>query len=101
MNLYEILIPTVKNGKPIHTRYHKVWDKYVTKISKGLTILHPHKGIWVSPSSGTIEERMIPVRIACTESELLDIINFSLTYYDQEAIMAYEISNKVIILHRK
>ena len=40
--LWEILVPTIhsSNGKPIRTRFHKVWDKKVREISGGLTIMH-------------------------------------------------------------
>ena len=46
MKLYEILVPTKygDNEKPIRTKHHKEWDKYVRKISGGLTILTPGKG---------------------------------------------------------
>jgi len=38
--MWEILVPTLHaNGKPIKTRYHKVWDKKVIEITGGLTVL--------------------------------------------------------------
>lgn len=99
--LYEILIPTIKNERPIRTRYHKVWDKFVKEITGGLTVLRPAKGVWVSPSKKTVEERMIPVRVCCTPEQLDEILLFSLTYYAQEVMMAYEISNNVIFKDNK
>lgn len=101
MELWEILVPTQSNDlKPFRTRYHKVWDKKVYEITGGLTIHMPTKGKWVSPSGTLFSERMIPVRIACTREQIEKIIQLTLKYYDQEAVMAYRISDEVIIQHK-
>lgn len=101
MELWEILVPTqFNNGKPIKTRYHKVWDKKVYDITGGLTILQPAKGKWVSPAGNIFMERMIPCRIVCTEEQMMCIINMTIKYYDQLAVLAYRISEKVILKHR-
>jgi hypothetical protein len=47
--LWEVLVPTETGDgrggkKPIHTRYHKVWDAKVRAITGGLTVLTPAKG---------------------------------------------------------
>lgn len=98
MELWEILVPTVSNeGIPYRTRYHRVWDSKVRVITGGLTILPPNKGQWVSPSGVLFIERMIPVRIACTEIQIKKIMDMTASYYKQEAIMAYKISQHVII----
>jgi len=100
--LWEILVPTVRpDGRPIHTRFHKVWDEKVRVISGGLTILQPAKGQWVHPEEGTLlAERMIPVRIMCTRHEIEQIIDITLEYYDQVAVMAYRVSDIVILKYR-
>lgn len=98
--LWEILVPTVRNdGKPYRTRYHRVWDKKVDEISGGLTIMKPARGRWVHQGR-TYEERMIPVRIYCTEQQISDIIDFTIKYYDQIAVFAHRVSDKVILRHR-
>lgn len=100
MQLWEILVPTVHriSGKPIKTRYHRVWDTKVREIAGGLTILRPAKGIWVHERSGEIfEERMIPVRIAAPRSKITEIISLTATYYDQYTVMAYKVSETVIL----
>lgn len=98
MELWEILVPTKSNdGVPFRTRYHRVWDERVRKISGGLTIRPPSKGQWKSPSGNLFVERMIPVRIGCTEEQIRIIMDMTAVYYDQEAIMAYRISDNVII----
>lgn len=96
--LYEILVPTNRNdGRPIRTRYHRIWDEEVIKISGGMTILNPAKGRWVSPTNEMFKERMIPVRIYCEENDIENIIDFTMEYYEQEAVMAYVISSEVIL----
>lgn len=98
MEMWEILVPTITNeGKPIKTKFHKVWDMKVYSITNGLTILTPTKGKWVSPTGTLFSERMIPVRIACTAEQIIQIIDMTKVYYNQIAIMAYKISEQVII----
>lgn len=95
--LWEILVPTVSNeGKPFRTRYHRVWDAKVREITGGLTIVPPVKGEWVHGSQ-VFRERMIPVRIACTEEQINQIADFTAEYYDQLAVMFYLITDKIFI----
>lgn len=100
ISLYEILVPTIMNNKPVRTRFHRVWDRKIRSIAGGLTILSPCKGQWISESAELFQERMIPVRIACTADQLKEILNFSLQYYNQIAMFAYKISDEVIIVRR-
>lgn len=96
--LWEIFVPTQdNNGKPFRTRYHRVWDKKVREISGGLTILKPATGQWISDSDELFKERMIPVRIMCTEEEIVKIAEETKKYYDQLAVMYYKITDKVVI----
>jgi hypothetical protein len=96
--LWEILVPTLhRDGKPIRTRYHRVWDAKVYEITGGLTILTPAKGKWVPQAGGMIEERMIPVRIACTRKQIDEIVDVTIKYYNQDAVFAYKISDEVIL----
>lgn len=100
MELYEILVPTVSNeGKPFRLRYHRVWDAKVREISGGLTILPVSKGQWISPTGDLFLERMIPVRIACSEEEIERIADMTAKYYSQKAVMYYLVSEKVTIKH--
>jgi hypothetical protein len=96
LQLWEILVPTVIDDKPVRTRYHRVWDEKIRAIAGGLTVLKPAKGQWVHKGA-VFEERMIPVRIACTESQINEIIDVTIKYYRQLAVMAYRISDKVVI----
>lgn len=93
-------MPTVRNdGRPIKLRFHKIWDENVRKISHGLTIMSPVKGQWVFKET-LFEERMIPVRIIATRSEIDEIIAMTMLYYEQLAVLAYKIADEVILRHR-
>lgn len=96
--LWEILVPTVRNdGRPIRTRFHRVWDQKVRAITGGLTVVPPVRGQWVAPDGRLFAERMIPVRIACTRDQIDAIADMTMTYYDQLAVMAYRVSDEVIL----
>lgn len=99
--LWEILVPTISNeGKPFRTRYHRVWDAKVRRISHGLTIMPVAKGQWVSPDNALYMERMIPVRIIASKEEIDQIIDMTIKYYDQIAVLAYKISDEVILKYK-
>jgi len=98
--LYEILVPTQYGDtlKPIKTRHHKVWDERVQKISGGLTILSPGKGKWIYKGV-EYPERVIPVRIMCSEEQMGEIVKITIQHYRQKAVMYYVLSNEVYIVH--
>lgn len=96
--LWEILVPTVMNLKPVRTRYHRVWDKKVREITGGLTILNPVKGQWKADDGTNHIERVIPVRIACTKEEMDEIAKFTAKYYKQKAVMYYLISSEAYLI---
>jgi hypothetical protein len=100
MKLYEILVPTMYGDtmRPVGLRHHKEWDKFVHKLAGGLTLLRPVKGQWLEITTKDLMiERMIPVRIATTESNMNKIIDFTIKHYRQKAVMTYELSSNVII----
>jgi hypothetical protein len=101
--MWEVLVPTIRrtDGKPIRTRYHRVWDQKVRAITGGLTILAPAKGQWISKSGDLYQERMIPVRIAATRAQIDQILNMTMAYYDQLAVLCYRVSDEVILLERE
>jgi hypothetical protein len=101
-SLWEILIPANSNkGKEFSLEHHQKWDEKARAISGGLTILKTGKGEWTSPSGKIFYDKMIPVRVYCTEKEIDSIIDFTIKHYNQEAVMAYEISRNVKIVERK
>ncbi|MGD9670143.1 MAG: hypothetical protein AB7U75_13990 [Hyphomicrobiaceae bacterium] len=106
-DLWEILVPMFWNGvdhgltTQIKDEHHQEWDAFVRGLSGGLTLLKPIKGQWVDPSGLLIQEPMIPVRIVCTKPEIDKIIQFTLGHYEQRAVMAYRLSNEVLITKAK
>ncbi len=98
MDVWEILVPTtMPDGRPIRTRQHRVWDNQVRKITGGLTIMPPVRGQWISQDDELYQERMIPVRIACTREQMDTIADMTAKFYQQIAIMFYHISSEVVI----
>lgn len=120
-SLWEILVPTVKSmgasyqkdrlansasGEEVlqperyyRTRYHRVWDAKVRAITNGLTVMQPVNGQW--QAEGTLfKERMIPVRIVATRDQIESIIQMTLEYYDQLAVLCYKLSDEVILSYR-
>ena len=99
--LWEILVPKYSNqGIEYDIQYHNGWDKKVRDISGGITILKSAKGQWKNPEGKLFEDKMIPVRIFCSEKIIDKIIGFTLDYYKQESVMAYEISSNVKLVHK-
>jgi hypothetical protein len=103
--LWEILVPTTKpDNLPGKNRYftkkhHQQWDARIIAIAKGLTILSPSKGSWVSHGGDLFKERMIPVRISCNRKQIEKIMAITAKHYSQQAIMAYKLSSEVLITH--
>jgi len=63
-----------------------------------LGLLTPAKGKWISPHGTLFSERMIPVRIGCNRGQIIEILEMSKKYYNQLAMLAYKISEEVIII---
>lgn len=102
--LWEILVPVFddKHKMEWSVEYHHEWDKHVRGISGGLTINKRARGIWTSPGTEKIfQEKVIPVRIFCSMLEIEEIIDYTLEYYDQEAVMCYLISDTVFIKYKE
>lgn len=101
MLLWEILVPASWNdGSEITVEHHNEWDRRVKALAGGLTILRSARGIWQAPDGTEFKEKMIPVRVACSQHVLDTIIDITLHHYDQEAVMACLVSDHVIIRHR-
>lgn len=86
-------------GEEVKKSHHQKWDARVRKISKGLTIFKSAKGQWISPDGELFYDSMIPVRITCSEKQIDDIIQMTIKHYKQKAVMAYEISKCVKVVH--
>lgn len=107
MEMWQILVPSEKPdwmpGKKRYfsTKYHRQWDSKVLAIAKGLTILQPAKGQWVSLTGELFKEKMIPVCIGCTREQIVQIIEMTGKHYQQLAIYCSKVSDEVIVQHFK
>lgn len=97
VHLWEILVPREMDGREIEHEYHWRWDEQVRATSGGLTVLKTALGTWTDAGGTVFNERMIPVRIACTEPQIQKIIKFTLQHYKQKSVMAYRLSDYVVI----
>lgn len=97
--LWEILVPHRIGRKTVQVPYHREWDQKVVEIAGGLTLMRAAKGRWVSPATGKEhKELMIPVRIACSEEQIVEIARLTLQHYEQECVMCFLISEKVLFV---
>jgi hypothetical protein len=109
--MWEILVPAqvsierpdlLFNGMPMDNpgsteyplEHHKKWDEYVRDIAGGLTIFRSVKGQWITATK-IYKEKMIPVRIACTEEQIEKIANFTIKHYRQQTVMIVKVSDDV------
>ena len=98
--LFEILVPTIYGDtlKPIKTRHHKKWDERIQAISGGMTILSSARGKWTFQGV-EYPEKVIPVRIMCSEAQMKKIVDITISHYRQKAVMYYVLSNQVFIVN--
>lgn len=100
--LWEILVPCTIQGRKVRRKHHQRWDRNVHRITGGLTIYKPAKGIWAKERDGcwgdTHQERMIPVRIFCTEEQINKICDFTAKHYKQYAVMYYLVTDNIQIV---
>lgn len=99
--LWEVLIPLASNaGEKYEESYHRVWRDYVLPRSGGLTIFPEVQGEWYNAQGKLFREAMQPVRFLSSREDLEKVIDFTLGHYQQEAVMAYKVSDEVILKER-
>lgn len=98
--LWEILVPASNDDMKFTYNHHKEWDAVVKRKAGGVTIMKIAKGQWVIPTGKLYVDKMIPCRIVCDEEQIKEIIDFTIVHYKQEAVLAYRISDKVILHHK-
>lgn len=99
LSVWEILVPTRVKNKGVPIQFHYDWDAQVKAITGGLTVYRAAVGQWVSPQGKTVKERMIPVRIACSEEQINKIADITASHYKQDAVMFYLVSERAFIKH--
>ncbi len=58
----------------------------------------PAKGQWIFNNT-LFEERVIPVRILCTDADMKRIATYSLKHYRQKAVMYYVLSSECNVVY--
>lgn len=70
MNLYEILIPVANNdGKEFPEKYRQAFIDFIGILVGGVTVYPVVDGQWYE-GENRYAEKMIPVRINCTDKEI-------------------------------
>lgn len=82
----------------VRMSHHKLWDSRAMKYSEGCTILRSGKGTWKDDLGDYITERMIPVRLLITRSDIFELAEFTKEHYKQDAVMFYRVSEEVHII---
>ena len=100
-SMWEILVPASGDkDKEFTYEHHKAWDEFVKNLTGGVTVMKTAKGQWVNPIGKLYLDRMIPCRIICTKEQIIEIIDFTIKHYNQEAVLAFKISDTVILRHK-
>ena len=63
--------------------------------------MQPARGQWVDPDGKLFVEKMIPVRVIASRQQISEIVDYTITYYHQKAVLAYQIGYHVILRHRR
>lgn len=94
IKLWEILVPVNDNkGNHIAIVTHRQWDEAISKLCGGLILHGVTSGLYKQQ-----REPMIKVRIACTTVKLHNqIIPYTKIFYKQEQVIAYLISDTVVL----
>lgn len=100
IKMWEILVPASSKELEFTYDHHKQWDEFVISISGGITIMKTARGQWISPDNIRFRDRMIPVRIKCSKRQIRRIVDFTINHYQQEAVLAYKVSDDVILVNR-
>jgi len=91
--LWAILVPRYSSdGEEWDASYHREWDRRVSEITGGLTILPSVDGRW-----GDMKERNIVVQVACGTMVMAEIALLTAEYYHQEAVLYWLVSEEAMI----
>lgn len=93
VRLWAILVPRYRsNGDEIDVSFHREWDRRVSKMIGGLTILPSVTGCW-----GDTKERSIVVQLACSGEDMKAIAEMTAEWYSQEAVLYWLVSDVAVI----
>lgn len=96
LQYWEIYVPVMDNeGTKWNLDHHFAWDAWVVALAGGLTLTQTVDGRWGPATS--VKEEMIPVRVVCTREQMRKVVEYTKKHYQQTAVMAYVVSNEVMI----
>lgn len=92
---FDVILKTCENnfdrGWIFTTKHHRIFYKFILNLSKGYSVLNELEGVWQNEKGTIYQEKMIPVRIACTDEQIKEIAEFAKAHYEQEAIFVLEL----------
>jgi hypothetical protein len=101
--LWEIFIPKNHNKEMIYgVSHHREWNRKVTKETNVILL---SSSSYKEKSCPTIEEpffseEMLLLRVYCTQEELDRILDITVDHYDRDKIIAFKISENMIVKKR-
>lgn len=98
IGLWEILIPvTHKDGTPVTEKDHRIWRSSLEAIGVH-QFLAPGAVPWIVNEPHLVGVRMIPFRVACTQEQITQVANLTASYFGQDAILLYRVSDDVTLI---
>jgi len=102
-SLWEIMIPkNIDKHTIFHVSCHREWSNYVENITNGMVFFSSLDRRWISPKeTSPYFDNKIPVRIFCNKEQIKKIISFTMKHYDQNHVIAYKLSDSIILDHNE
>lgn len=98
LELWNIFVPVSANsGKRFSTRFHQEWDNKIIAHTGGLTFFPVVNGVYCRNEGGLQREDLIQVQVACEKRIIPTLIKLTKEHYRQQSVMAYRVSDRVII----
>lgn len=98
IGLWEILIPVShKDGTPVTEKDHRIWWSSLEAIGAH-QFLVPAAMPWFVNEPHLVGVRMIPFRVACTREQITKVANLTATYFGQDAVLLYRVSDDVTLI---
>jgi len=98
--LWEIFVPKNHNEKTIYgVSHHREWNRKVTTETDVILLSSTPYKKKSCPTIGKcfFSEEMILLRVCCTSEEFDKILDITIDHYDRDEIIAFKISDKMIV----
>lgn len=102
--LWEIFIPKNNNKNTIfQVSHHREWNKKITNETDVILLSSsttPTKTLDPPLGQSFFSEEMILIRVCCTKEEFDKILNITIEHYDRKEIIAFKLSENMLIKKR-